>query len=304
MITFLSGGTGTPKLLMGMQNVMDRKDISVIANTGEDTRISGIYLSPDTDSVTYALAGIIDEQFWYGVKRDTFITHKALASLGHKELLRFGDKDRATKIYRTIRMEQGATLSEVTEELCASLGVKEKVVPMTDDTLTTTLYTELGKTAFHDFLVRDHGRHSVERVDYCGSDKAKASDGAIECLHSSDAIVIGPSNPITSIGPILSIKGIREECKKRKTIIVSPIIGDRVFSGPAARLMGGLGYEPTALGVASYYKDVADIIVIDEMDTKYAQAITDLGMEVRLTSIAMKDLNSRIALGSFISTLW
>lgn len=304
MITVLSGGTGTPKLLMGLQQAMDRSDIAVVANTGEDTWGSGTYISPDVDSVTYALAGIIDQQLWYGIARDTFMTHKALAKLGRKELLRLGDRDRATKLYRTLRLGEGCTLTQATAEICASLGVSEKVLPMSDDPVHTTIYTENGKTEFHDFWVRDRGRHSVNRVVYEGSEAARPSREVAESIRSSDAVVIGPSNPITSIGPILSMGEVRDMCKRAYTVAVSPIIGERVFSGPASRLMGGLGYESSPLGVARFYEGIADVLVIDHADERYVPLIKELGIDVRLAHITMKDLNTRAALGKTVTTLW
>ncbi|MHC1604664.1 MAG: 2-phospho-L-lactate transferase [Candidatus Methanofastidiosia archaeon] len=303
MLTIFSGGTGTPKLLIGMARVVNENKLCVVTNTAEDLWISGTYLSPDTDSVVYALAGIIDEDKWYGISGDTFHTFEAMQKLGYEEMLKMGDRDRATKIYRTLRLKAGAKLSEVTDEICHKLGVKTKVFPMTDDKVETFIETGEKKLRFHEFWVRDRGRHKVKDVEFLGSKKAKITDGIEKMAKRSSAIVIGPSNPITSILPILSIKKIRKLCEEQRTIVVSPMIGNSAFSGPAAVLMAGLGYPTNSLGVARIYNGIADEIIIDRKDRSMADAIEDMGIKVHLADIYMKDLNNRISLGKFICDL-
>jgi len=297
MLTFLSGGTGTPKLLRGIKRIMPSEEICVIANTGEDMRISGIYFSPDVDSVVYSLAGMIDTDLWYGIGGDSFITHDSLLELGHDELLRIGDRDRATKIFRTMMIDDGMALSDATAAICNALGVKESVFPMTDDAVRTTLFTDIGQMAFHDYWVRDRGDHKLSSIEFKGSDGAAVPQKAKGKLSESDAIIIGPSNPITSILPILSVKGIRRACKDNYTMAISPINRGGVFSGPAARLMDDLGYEVSPLGVAKAYDGLLDSIVIDRSDEGLAKELKDTGIDVFITDIAMKDLNKSISLG-------
>ncbi|MHC1609052.1 MAG: 2-phospho-L-lactate transferase [Candidatus Methanofastidiosia archaeon] len=303
MLTFFSGGTGTPMLLTGMQHLVPRDQICVVANTAEDVWISGTYLSPDVDSVTYALAGIVDENHWYGIKNDTFFTHDAMAALGYKELLRMGDTDRATKLYRTMRLQKGDALSVITAKICKRLGVLEHVFPMSDDSIKTVIGTEKGDMAFHDFWVRDGGKHVVNSVNYTWSGHAHEPPGLEDIVGAADAIVLGPSNPVTSISPILSIKKLRALCEEKRTIAISPMVGHGAFSGPAPALMEGLGYEATAVGVAEMYSSFLDDIVIDSLDAHMAPTIKEMGISVHVADINMKNLNKRIALGKYILKL-
>jgi LPPG:FO 2-phospho-L-lactate transferase len=300
MYAVLSGGTGTPKLLMGMQQHAGPGFFEVIANTAEDTWASATFLSPDVDSVTYALAGVIDQEKWYGVAGDSFAGHEALARLGHRELLRMGDRDRATKLYRTMRLSEGATLSQVTDEICAALGVAERVHPMTDGRVATRVGTERGELAFHDFWVRDRAAHTVTGVRYEGIENVACSPGALEALTRCEAVLIGPSNPVTSIGPILSVPGVRDICKKKRVVAVSPMRGEGAFSGPAAVLMQGLGVPASTVGVAQLYGDILDEIVIDRTDAAATPFLERMGLTVHMADTEMKDLYTRKALGSYI----
>jgi len=297
MLTFFSGGTGTPKLLMGMKRLLPPEDICVIANTGEDLVQSGVHISPDIDSVVYALAGIIDRDKWYGQRGDTYRTNDALSRLGHDELLRLGDKDRATKIYRTMLLGSGMTLSDATKRICEALGVKEKVYPMSNDKVRTIVRRGQEDLTFNEYWVRDRASGHVDEIVYSGSDHASLPQDAIYDIECSDAIIIGPSNPITSIGPILSIKDAKYFCKEKYTIAVSPIIGSSPLSGPAGRLMNDLGHEVSPLGVANLYDGLIDAIVIDTKDEAYEAILEDRGIKVLRTDIAMKDLYKSKALG-------
>ncbi|HOP08850.1 MAG TPA: 2-phospho-L-lactate transferase [Candidatus Methanofastidiosa archaeon] len=297
MLTFFSGGTGTPKLLMGMKRLLGPEDICVVANTGEDLVQSGVHISPDIDSVIYALADIIDRERWYGQKGDTYRTNEALSKLGYNEMLRLGDKDRATKIYRTLLLSSGLSLTDATKRICESLGVRENVFPMSDETVTTTIIAEHGPMAFHEYWVRDRAMHRVDEVKYIGSETASLPSGAMASIECSDAIIIGPSNPITSIGPILSIRDAYNLCKEKYTLAISPFIGNTPFSGPAGRLMADLGRDVSPIGVADAYEGLLDAIVIDRADEAYAKALEDRGLDVLRADIAMKDLYKSKALG-------
>jgi LPPG:FO 2-phospho-L-lactate transferase len=259
----LSGGTGTPKLLMGLKELMDPKDLSIVVNTAEDLLISGNYVSPDVDSVLYTLADIIDEKKMWGIKGDRTLTYDYLIALGVKEKLKIGDRDRAVHIFRSDLMRQGASLSQATVALAEALGVMQRVVPMTDDRVSTMLYTSEGLMHFQDFWVGRKGKPEVVSILFGGLKEAKPSKGFLELLKTEDTVLIGPSNPVTSIGPILNLPGVREKLEKKKVIAVSPLIGDQPVSGPAAKFMTALEYPVTDEGVREMLGKV-DIFVVDK----------------------------------------
>ncbi len=264
MITFLSGGTGTPKLLTGFKEVCD--DFSVIVNTAEDIWVSGNKICPDIDSVIYALAGIIDEKKWWGIRGDSFKTHFRLKSLGIDERMMIGDLDRATHIFRSELLRKGMTLTEVTEELCKSFKIKQKVIPMTDDEVETIIVTDAGEMHFQEFWVKEKGEPEVLDVKISNIELAHASKKAIDSLKKSNNVVIGPSNPVTSIGPIIKLKEIYEILKNKMVLAISPFIGDKPFSGPAGKFMKALGYTPSPKGLAEYYDEIVDILIVQKGD--------------------------------------
>ncbi len=260
MITFLSGGTGTPKLLAGFREI--HEEFSVIVNTAEDVWVSGNRICPDIDSVIYALAGIIDEERWWGVRGDTFKTHFRLKSLGFDEGMMIGDLDRATHIFRSEMLRKGMSLSKATEMLCRAFGIKQKVIPMTESEVATKVITDKGEMHFQEFWVKRKGEPEVIDVKIQGVEDAKASDGAVRAVENSSAIVIGPSNPVTSIGPIIKLSEIRKVLKEKRVVAISPFIGDEPVSGPAGKFMKALGYPPNPEGLAEYYRGIADVLVV------------------------------------------
>jgi LPPG:FO 2-phospho-L-lactate transferase len=266
MITFLSGGTGTPKLLRGMQKVMDRHEISVIVNTAEDIWISGNHISPDVDTVMYLFAGILNTDTWWGVRNDTFTTHEEITRLGIDEFIAIGDKDRAVQIARGEMMRNGMRLTNVTKILCERLGVRENVLPMTDTEVTTQVKTDLGYIHFQEYWVRAKGKIEIQEVVRSFNEPPVATPEAIETIVASDAVVIGPSNPITSILPILSCEGMKEALRDKIVIAVSPFIGNAPVSGPAAALMTAAGFEPSSSGTFNCYGGLPDLFVQDIRD--------------------------------------
>jgi LPPG:FO 2-phospho-L-lactate transferase len=290
----LSGGTGTPKLLQGLKEVAE---FAVVVNTAEDIWISGNKVCPDLDSVMYALAEIIDEK-WWGIKDDTFFTHERLKGLGFDEMLRIGDLDRATHILRSEMLRKGYTLTQATKMLKKSLGIKAEILPMCEEEVSTLILTPHGKIHFQEFWVKKRGEQEVLDVVFEGIEQAKATKDVMDAIRMSEAVLIGPSNPITSIMPILSVKGIGGLLKRKKTIAVSPIIGKKPVSGPAAELMRGKGYDSSPLGVAECYKDFLDVLVVDELDKKFEGRYKD--MEVVATMTIMKSKNDAIRLAEFI----
>ena len=298
----LSGGTGTPKLLQGLVQVVGQEKLSVIANTGEDLEVSGLYVAPDLDSVVYTLANVIDERTWYGIHENTFSCYEMLKRLGQEELLRLGDRDRAVHLYRTVSLKRGKTLSKVTDSLCERFGVRARVMPMSNERVRTRVHTESGEMSFNEFWVARRARDRVINVTFDGAEKAKAAPGVLEALEDSDAIIIGPSNPVTSMGPILAIEEIEAVLSENrvKVMAVSPIVGNAPVSGPAGVLMRGLGYEVSPKGVAQIYRGVASTLVIHESDGIFVREIEGFGMRVALADLLMPDRAARVRLARTI----
>lgn len=292
MLSILSGGTGTPKLLRGFK---DSDDISVIVNTAEDVWISGNKVTPDVDSVIYTLAGVIDDQKWWGIRGDTFNTFKALEAMGYFEEIMIGDKDRATHVLRTDLLGGGNSLTDATREICDVFQINTIVLPMSDNDITSVIGTPDGDLHFQDFWVGLRGEPEVTSVRLVGDLVPTAE--VMGALNASDSIFIGPSNPITSIGPILALEGVKETLQIKFVVAVSPFIGDRPVSGPAAKLMRAKGFEPSTRGVAEFYKDIADILIVDERDP------TDLSgydFEVDRFDTLMTDAGKSKALADFM----
>lgn len=263
----LSGGTGTPKLLQGLRKLIPDEEITVIVNTAEDITVSGNHVSPDVDTVLYLFSGKLDDTKWWGIKNDTFHTNKALQKLGHNEKLMLGDADRATCIFRAELMRKGASLTETTLKLSSGLGIKASILPMCDEKVDTMVNTPHGLMHFQDFWVGASGEPEVLDVRISGIEKAKPTKEVLAALKSEDNVIIGPSNPITSIGPILALKGMRDILGKKKVLAISPIIGNAPVSGPAGKLMKARGFPVSSLGVAECYGDILDVMVIDEKDS-------------------------------------
>ncbi len=286
----LSGGTGTPKLLVGLEKTFKEEELNIIVNTAEDVWISGNLLCPDIDSVLYALAGVMDKKTWWGVKDDSFHTHTALQQLQSSEHLMIGDKDRATHIMRSELIRQGKSLTEATAVLARNYGISNriKILPMTDEpaTVRTKILTPEGELHFQDFWVVRKGEPDVLDVQLEGIDTVKPSEAVLEVLEKeSEALVlIGPSNPITSVGPILSLKGIREFLRWKIVVAISPIVGTEAVSGPAGKFMRAKGFEVSPHGVYSCYKDFLDAFVIAKND----ECPVDTKVDVLKTDIRIK----------------
>ncbi len=295
----LSGGTGTPKLLRGLKEVMHPEKITVIVNTAEDRWVSGNLVCPDIDTVIYTFAELIDDSKWWGIKGDTFYTHSRLKAQGVKEVMMIGDKDRATHVLRSDLLRSGESLTAATRKLCEHCGVKARVLPMSDDKVETFIHT-VGKGVMHfqDFWISHKGAPSVKKVELRGIDKAEPGAEVIEALESEEVVIIGPSNPVTSIGPIISLKGIKKLLRKKYVIAISPFIGNRVISGPAAKFMNALHLDASSRGVAAYYKEFLDEFVVDiEDDLK----VKDL--KIVKANTLMGDRTRSIALASFIKKI-
>lgn len=296
MITVLSGGTGTPKLLQGLKEVVDTKELTIIVNTLENDFFSGVYVSADIDTVLYTMADMINDELWYGVKDDTFITHERLEEIGCPELLRIGDIDRATKIQKTQLMEKYGLL-KACEIQAKNMGIDAKVIPMSEENSDIKIITDIGELEFHDFLIKHQSQPEVLDVKFS---KVKPSGGIVDAIKNSEAVIIGPSNPITSILPILSLDGVREALKDTYVIAVSPIIGNDSVSGPASKFMKALDIDVSAVGVASVYDDFLDAFVIDDKDNDKKVEINQIVNKVITTNTIMNNLDAKINLAQII----
>ncbi|KQC05510.1 MAG: 2-phospho-L-lactate transferase [Methanoculleus sp. SDB] len=266
MLTFLSGGTGTPKLLRGMRVFLGDAEISVVVNTAEDMWISGGHLSPDIDTVMYLFAGLLNTDTWWGIADDTFITHDFVARLGEEEYIRVGDRDRGVMIVRGEMLRKGLTLTEATRILCNRLGVDATVLPMADTPVTTRVEIPGGTMHFQEYWVKHRGTVDITGVRRVYREPPEAPSAVLTALAASEAVILGPSNPVTSIGPILECEGIREVLADAFVIAVSPFIGDVPVSGPAAALMQAWGCEPSSAGTFGLYEDFTDVFIQDIRD--------------------------------------
>ncbi|RLI62143.1 MAG: 2-phospho-L-lactate transferase, partial [Candidatus Asgardarchaeum californiense] len=289
---------GAARFLQGLVRVVPPEEIVTIVNTADDIEFYGLHISPDVDIVTYTLAGIVDQEKGWGIHEDTFNCLEMLRQYGYDTWFMLGDKDLATHIHRTILLKKGLKLSEVTENIRKALGVKVKIIPMTNDKVQTKIVTNVGEMHFQEYLVKRKAQDPVLDVKFEGIEKAEPAPGVIGSILNADGIIICPSNPIVSIGPILSVKGVKEAIKKTeaKIVAISPIVGGAPIKGPADKLMRGLGIEVSAVGVAKVYKDIIDVLIIDNVDKDLKSRIEELGIKVYITNTIMRTLENKIKL--------
>ena len=303
--TVLAGGTGAAKFLHGLVRVVPEEDVQVIVNVGDDTDLWGLHVSPDIDSIMYGLAGRLDTERGWGLRDETFRCLEEISKYGMPDWFRIGDRDVATHITRTALLRSGFTLSEVTARMAASLGVKAAILPATDQPVRTKIET-LGETlSFQEFFVRERWQPSVRSVTYMGAAEAHAPPAVLNSIRDSRLVIVAPSNPITSVGPILAIHDIRDalRCTRAEVVAISPLIGHAAFSGPAAKLMEACGYEVSPSGIARCYHDFLDNIVIDEKDATLAPAIRYDTIGVHMTDIRMSDDEAATRLAAFVVEL-
>ena len=294
-ITALAGGVGASKLLLGLYQVMDPAELTIIVNSGDDLVLHGLKISPDLDIVTYTLAGIVDPARGWGFRGETFHALKRLAVYGRPDWFNLGDRDLATHIHRSALIEEGKTLSEVAESIRVALGVKARILPMSDNPVPTIIETNEGAMHFQKYLVKRRAEPIVEGIRFAGVEQARPAPGVLEAIREAERIIICPSNPLISIGPILAVPRIREELRARKenVVAVCPIVGGRSLKGPSDKMLAQLGYEATALGVAKLYSDFSGTFVIDAADKRLAADIPALGMKVAVVPTVMKTLGQK-----------
>ena len=302
MITALAGGVGAARFLTGLTKLVNEEELSVIVNTGDDIDMFGLHISPDIDIVAYTLAGIVDEEKGWGIKGDTFRCLEMLKKLGLETWFNLGDKDFATHIFRTNLLNKGFTLSQVTDEICHALGLKVAILPMTDDKFETWIKIEEGLVHFEEYFVKRQAKDNVLGVEFVGASYAKPSPKVIDSIIDAEMVVICPSNPIVSVGTILSVDGIRDALRRTsaKVVGVSPIVAGAPIKGPADKLLHGLGFEVSAFSVAKLYADFLDTFVIDIKDAEEKNQIKQLGIKVKVTGTLMKSLEDKVRLAKTV----
>jgi len=302
MITALAGGVGAARFLQGLVRVVPANEVSVIVNTGDDIELYGLHVSPDLDIIMYTFAGIVDEEKGWGIRGDTFHFLETLQKYGRETWFHLGDRDLATHVYRTSLLKNGLTLSEATSRLCQALGLNLKILPMTDDRFATKIVTDKGIMHFQEYMVKRGAQDKVLNVMFEGVEEAQPAPGVVESILGSDLVIVCPSNPIVSIGTILSVKNVRKALKetKARVVAVSPIVGGHPIKGPADKLMRGLGLEVSAYSVARLYQDFLDAFVIDQLDEAQKEHIESLGMKVIVTNTIMKTLEDKVQLAKTV----
>ena len=289
MIVVLAGGVGAAKFLEGLAAVMPPDEIAVICNTGDDAEFHGLHVSPDLDTVLYTLAGIVDCERGWGIAGDTFGCLASLASLGKQTWFHLGDSDLATHLARTERLRQGATLSEVTEELRRALGVACRILPMSDGCARTRLRTTAGWLALQEYFVKLRQEPEVLEVDFTAAASCWPAPGVLAAIQEAAGVIVAPSNPILSIGPILAVTGIREALRQTAAPVaaISPIIGGRALRGPADRILASLGLRSSAAAVGELYRDFLDVFVLDLADARWLEEMGGRGIYTVATETVM-----------------
>ncbi len=305
MIVVLSGGTGGAKFVEGLRQVAPVEDMTFIVNTGDDLEWWGLYISPDLDSITYALAGLLSRERGWGVKGDTFYCLQAMGELAEPIWFHVGDRDLAIHLVRSRMLALGKTLTEVTTEICGKLGVQARILPMSDSRVETRVMTPSGELSFQEYFVQRWYQDPVNSVHFAGASDSSPAPGAVEAILSASAVIIAPSNPVTSIGPILAVPGIRAALRETKATVaaVSPLIAGAAISGPAGTLMAAQGLPVSIAGIAQAYSDFLDILVADLRDQHAAKELDRPGLRVHCTNIIMKTAEDRAKLARTLLAL-
>jgi LPPG:FO 2-phospho-L-lactate transferase len=298
MLTALAGGVGAARFLAGLVQVVDPPDLTVVVNTGDDDRFHGLLVCPDLDSVTYALAGANNPDTGWGLAGETFATMNALDRYGAPTWFRLGDRDLATHLYRTERLAAGARLSAVTAEIVTAWDIQCRLLPMTDDPFATRIRSGGTEYALQEWFVKERAEPLVQAVRFEGAAHARPGPGVLEAIGDAETVIICPSNPVISIGPILAVPGIREALSERRDRVVgvSPIVAGAPVRGPADRLMAPLGIEVSCVGVARAYADVCSTLVIDAGDAHLAGEVEETGVRAVVADTMMRDARIAAAL--------
>ena len=301
MITILAGGTGSVKIIRGIASVENK--VNVISNVGDNYWLYGMYICPDIDTVIYGMADLLDTERGWGIKKDTFNFIRQMEIFGEDSWFRIGDRDTATHLIRTNMLKDGKNLTDITRWMCEKFAVNVNIMPVTDNVIETRINTEKGEMHLQEYWVKYRGKDKIIGIDYMGIDKARPNPNVINALHDSELVIIAPANPLTSIGPILQIKGIQKELSKirKRVVAISPLIGNSAISGPAGDYMKSAGIDVSSYGLARMYSNVCKTIIIDTKDKSLTSKINDLDMDVLHTKIIMNTPSAEQKLASFIT---
>jgi LPPG:FO 2-phospho-L-lactate transferase len=297
-VAVLAGGTGGTKLAHGFAMLGDEIELTAIANVGDDAEFHGLHVSPDIDALLYTLAGLINTDRGWGVRGETHTAHAMFERLGEESWFTVGDADLATHVHRTRLLRDAASLTDATAAMATALGIRARILPATDDRLRTRIETDAGLLDFQDYFVRLRQEPEVRGIVLDGLANAHPSQAVLDAIEGADAVVIGPSNPLVSIGPVLELTGMRKALERSAAtkIAVSPIIAGKALKGPADRMLASLGHEATAVGVARLYAGLVDRFVIDEADIALSPQVEALGMTVDVMPTIMRTDADRAAL--------
>ncbi|MHA1316431.1 MAG: 2-phospho-L-lactate transferase [Candidatus Heimdallarchaeaceae archaeon] len=295
-IVFLGGGTGTPKLIQGFRRIINEENITVIANTADDITLYGLYISPDVDTYLYLFSNLLDTKKFWGIEGDSYYTYSFLKKFDKNAWFTLGDKDLAIHLFRTQKLQEEKNLSEITTILANRLNIKAKILPCTDNHIETRIVTKNGHDIhFQEFWVREKANLSIQEIYVKGIENAIIPDDIFSEIEEADKIILGPSNPITSIGPIISIKKIRQSLKKNKEkcIAISPIVGDRAISGPTCQFLATKNKNCSIKDIISLYEDFITCFFIDESDKNIEEQIKNIypNLDIRNENIVMKDIS-------------
>ena len=293
MITVLAGGVGAARLLRGMVQAVPAHEVTAIVNTADDLVLHGLSVSPDLDTVTYTLAEVVNPDTGWGLANETWEAMSTLQRLGGPAWFQLGDRDLGTHLHRTGRLADGAGLAEVTSEITRAFGVDARLLPMTEDRVATMVTLASGpEVGFQDYFVGLRHDVPVSAVRFDGVDQARPAPGVLEAITSADTVVVAPSNPIVSIGPVVAVPGISDALSARRAdvVAVSPIVAGSALKGPAERMLRELGHEPTVVGVARLYRDIAATLVVDDADAAEVDAVEAEGMACVVTPTVMANV--------------
>ena len=299
MITVLTGGTGGAKFVDGVRRIVPPEDLTIIVNTGDDHEWWGLYVSPDTDSILYMLSGLLSPERGWGVRGDTFYCLQQMKELGEETWFSVGDRDLGMHLLRSKLLREGLALSEVMRVVAEKLGVDHCILPMSDGRVETRIQTPIGELSFEEYFVKRRYQDPVNSVRFAGVSESKPAPGVLQAIASANAVLIAPSNPITSIGPILAVPGIRDALKSTSApvVAVSPIIGTAAVSGPAASLMRAQGLEVSIAGIATAYEDFLDVLLAHESDAEFAKSV-NVKAEIQCANILMRTVDDRTRVAS------
>jgi LPPG:FO 2-phospho-L-lactate transferase len=308
-VVVFTGGTGGTKLVQGLQRVLSPQELTVVVNTGDDIEWWGLHVSPDIDSVLYGLSGLLSTDRGWGVQDESFRCLERMKQLGEPGWFSVGDLDLATHLARTGLLRDGLTLTEATAEIATRMGIGSRILPMSDDRVATMLETSKGRLSFQEYFVRERHGVEVSRVEFTGANHARPAPGLLEAITAADVIVFAPSNPVTSIGPILAVPGIRDALRAAEApvVAVSPIIGEAAVSGPAAALIKMQGWRSGIGGVLQAYEDFLDVLIVDSVDAEAADRLSSQNLRCVCTSTIMRTLAdkedlARVCLDSSLRT--